>query len=154
MTTNIQAHAQAHEHNATKPQPKWQDWSLVVVAGILFLSPWLFRTATQTPSSWNAWIVGIGFIPFTVRAAFLLPPGGYAKKSAHKELRIAWWQRVSDSCKLSHIAREEIVVGAWLFVAPWILGFAAIGAAAWTAWIVGIVIVVLAVWKLWELRGE
>jgi hypothetical protein len=41
-----------------------------------------------------------------------------------------------------------------MLVAPWILGFAAIGAAAWPAWIAGIVIVVLAVWKLRELRGQ
>ena len=74
--------------------------------------------------------------------------------SVHMKGRTAWWQRILDTCKLSHIAKEEIVVGAWLFVAPWILGFAAMGAAAWTARIAGIVIVVLAVWKLRELPGR
>jgi hypothetical protein len=41
-----------------------------------------------------------------------------------------------------------------LLVAPWILGFATIGAAAGTAWITGIMIVILAVGKLRELQGQ
>ncbi len=47
----------------------------------------------------------------------------------------------------------RIVLGAWLFLAQWILGFAAIGALAWTAWIIGILVVALAVWKLLEVRS-
>lgn len=153
MTMNIQTHAQTHERNAMKSQPKWQDGSILILAVILFISPWIFGTATQTSSSWNAWIVGIGFLPFTLRI-FAPPPGAYANKCAHEGVRIAWWQKVLDSCELSHIAKEELIVGAWLLVAPWILGFAAMGAAAWTAWIVGIMIVVLAVWKLLEFRNQ
>ena len=97
--------------------------------------------------------IQIGFIPFTLRI-FAPPPGTYANRYTQEGIRIAWWQRVLDTCKLSHIAKEELVVGMWLLVAPWILCFAAIATAAWTAWIVGIVIVVLAVWKLRELRGQ
>ncbi len=149
----IQTHAQTYEHNAMKPQPKWQDWGILVLGGILFISPWIFGTAPQTFSSWNAWIVGIGLGFFTGRS-FLPPPGGYAVKCAHEGVRMAWWQGIINVCKLSHIAKEELVVGAWMLLAPWILGFAAIGAAAWTAWIAGIVILVLAGWKLRELRGQ
>lgn len=118
MTTNIQTHAQTHERNAMKAQPKWQDWSLLVVAGILFISPWLFGTANQTSSSRNAWIVALGFVAFALRTTFFLPPGGYANKCAHEGGRIAWWQMILDTCKLSRIAKEELVVGAWLLVAP------------------------------------
>lgn len=150
----FQTHAQSHERNAMKPQPKWQDWSLLVLAGILFISPWLFGTTTQTSSSWSAWIVGVGFVLFTLRTSVLLPPGAYANQHAHEGGRIAWWQKVSDSCQYTHIANEQLVVGAWLIVAPWILGFAAVTAAAWPASIAGILIVVLAAWKLQELRGQ
>jgi FtsH-binding integral membrane protein len=45
----------------------------------------------------------------------------------------------------------KIVLGAWLVVAPLILGFAAIGAAAW---IIGILVVVLSVWKLLEVSKQ
>jgi hypothetical protein len=47
----------------------------------------------------------------------------------------------------------RIVLGAWLFFAPWILGFVAIGAIAWTAWIIGILVVALSTWKLLEVRS-
>ena len=151
MTMAIQTHAQTYEHHAMKPQPKWQDGSILILAGILFMSPWLFGTISQTSSSWNAWIVAIGFVPFTVRI-FAPPPGAYANKCATEGVRIAWWQKVLDSCAFSHTAKEELVVGAWLLVAPWVLGFAALEAAAWTAWIIGSLILVLAVWKLQEFR--
>ena len=149
MTTTIQT----HDRSAMKPQPKWQDGSILILAAFLFISPWIFGTATQTSSSWKAWIVSMGFVPFTLRI-FVPPPGAYANKCARDGIRIAWWQKILDSCALSHIAKEELVVGAWLLAAPWILGFATIGAAAWTAWIAGIVTVVLAVWKLRELQGR
>lgn len=153
MTSASPTHVQTHEGNPMKPQPTWQDGSILILAGILFMSPWIFATAPNTSSSWNAWIVGIGFVPFTLRI-FAPPPGAYAHKSAREGVRIAWWQKILDTCRLSHIAKEELVVGTWLLVAPWILGFAQIRAAAWTSWMVGILIVILAVSKLRELRGQ
>ena len=36
-----------------KPQPKWQDWIILVLGGILFLAPWIFGTATHAFSLWN-----------------------------------------------------------------------------------------------------
>ncbi len=82
MTTNTQALAQTPDHNAMEAQPKWQDWSILTLAGILFISPWIFGTTTQILSSWNAWIVGIAFIPLTGRI-FAPPPGEYANQCAH-----------------------------------------------------------------------
>ncbi len=153
MITNLQAPAPTREHNAMQAQPRWQDGSILILAGILFLSPWIFGTATQALSSWNAWIVGSGFVPFTFRI-FAPPPGAYANQCAHQGVRIAWWQKVLDSCHLSHIAKEELVIGAWLLAAPWILGFATNGATAWTSCITGLLVVVLAAWKLREFRGQ
>ena len=153
MTANMQTYVQSHEHNAMKPQPKWQDWSILVLSGILFTSPWIFGTATQTSSSWNAWLVSIG-LGFLTGRTFLPPPGGYAMECAHEGRGMAWWQMIINVCKLSHIAKEELVVGAWLLVAPWLLGFTAVGAASSAAWFVGILVTLLAVWKLRELRGQ
>ncbi len=153
MTTNIQTHAQTHMNDLMKPQPKWQDWSIVLLGGILFISPWIFRTTLQTSSSWNAWIIGIG-LGFLTWRTLLPPPGAYANQCEHEGHRMSWWQMVINSCKLSHIAKEEIVVAAWLLIAPSILGFAASGIAAWTAWLMGAFIMVLAVWKLRSLKGQ
>ena len=153
MTTYARTHAETREQNAMQAQPRWQDGGILILVGLLFLSPWIFGTITQTLSSWNAWIVGIGFVPITFRI-FAPPPGAYANKCTHEGVRIAWWQKVVDSCHLSHIAKEELVVGGWVLVAPWILGFASNGAAAWTSWMIGLLVVVLAAWKLRELRGQ
>ena len=42
----------------------------------------------------------------------------------------------------------QLVVGAWVFVSPWILGVAIGSNAAWTAWILGALIVLVALWAL------
>lgn len=39
----------------------------------------------------------------------------------------------------------NLLLGAWLFLTPWIFGFVADSAASWTAWIAGVVIAGLAV---------
>ena len=40
------------------------------------------------------------------------------------------------------------VLGAWLFISPWVLGFSGNGAAAWSAWIVGGLVLIFALWAL------
>ena len=39
----------------------------------------------------------------------------------------------------------NLVIGALLFIAPWVLGYAGVTGAAWTAWLTGIIIAVVAV---------
>jgi hypothetical protein len=55
---------------------------------------------------------------------------------------------------LVHIACEQAVFDSWLLGAPWILGFVAIKAAAWTAWIAGMLVIVLVLWKLQEFQSQ
>ncbi len=38
----------------------------------------------------------------------------------------------------------NVILGVWLFLSPWILGFSGAGNAAWNAWIIGVAIVVFA----------
>ena len=42
----------------------------------------------------------------------------------------------------------NVVLGVWLVISPWVLGFSGLGAAMWNAVIVGIVVAVLALWTL------
>src|SRR5712692_5756744 len=79
------------------------------------------------PSALDAWIAGIALIAVSLWA--LARPG----------TAVTEWVR--------------IVLGVWLFFVPWILGFVAGGAVAWTAWIIGILTVALALWKLLEVRS-
>jgi hypothetical protein len=42
-----------------------------------------------------------------------------------------------------------LILGAWLFLSPFILGYAPLAAAAWNAYLVGAVVVILAATSLW-----
>lgn len=42
----------------------------------------------------------------------------------------------------------NLVVGALLFISPWVLGFSQSPAASWTAWVLGVLLVVVALWAL------
>lgn len=45
------------------------------------------------------------------------------------------------------VASTQTLLGAFLFVAPWLLGFSSEYAASWTAWITGLFIFVLGVFS-------
>ena len=42
----------------------------------------------------------------------------------------------------------NLVVGAWVFISPWILGFSQDPASSWSAWVLGVLLVVVALWAL------
>jgi len=44
------------------------------------------------------------------------------------------------------------VLGAWLVIAPWVLGFGSLAAAAWNHVIVGLLVLALAAWELRDVR--
>lgn len=45
----------------------------------------------------------------------------------------------------------ELVIGAWVLLSPWILGFSALTFAKWSNIIVGLIIVIK---KIWDIFGE
>jgi len=112
-----------------KAWTRWQDWVSLVLGVLLFISPWVFGTATNTPGSWNAWIVGVLGV---ILALWALAMVGTSV--------IAEW--------------ISLVLGVWLFISPWVLGFATITSAAWTAWIIGILFVVVNGWTLIQSRSS
>lgn len=42
----------------------------------------------------------------------------------------------------------NVLVAAFLFVSPWILGFSSVAVAAWSAWILGLLIFTVGLWAL------
>jgi hypothetical protein len=103
---------------------RWQDW-VNVIAGIwIFATPWMFGYTSETTASWNAWTLGV-----------LIAVAGL------------WALAVPES----HGAEWSLLVlGVWVFVAPWILGVAGTAAIAWNAWVVGAIAAVLSGWVLLE----
>jgi len=71
--------------------------------------------------------------------AVSLPEHRYAKTTRRSIITRAWtrWQ---DWVKVG--------LGAWLFVASWVLGTAANAASSWNAWLLGIGIIAVALWAL------
>jgi hypothetical protein len=112
-----------------KAWTRWQNWVTLVLGIILFITPWVFGTATRPSSSWDAWILGVIGVLLSLWALGL--PASYL---------VAEW--------------ITVVLGIVLFISPWVLGFAAVSSAAWVAWIIGVLFFILAGWTVLESRTQ
>jgi hypothetical protein len=104
---------------------RFQDWINLVLAAFLFVSPWLFDFAGLAAAAWNAWVCGV-IIAVLALAAIV---------------RFAAWEEWIN-----------LALGAWLVIAPWVLGFSAAAAATWSHVILGLVIIAFAGWSGWSAR--
>lgn len=104
---------------------QFQDWINLVLAVLLFVSPWALGFADQISPSWNAWACGVVIAALAILAL----------------VRFAEWEEWIAAA-----------LGAWLIISPWILGFAAMSAATWALVILGVVIAALAAWRGWSVH--
>ncbi len=49
---------------------------------------------------------------------------------------------------MKHLSWFQLVLGLWVLVSPWVLGFYGINTALWSNIAVGILIIVVALWEL------
>ena len=110
----------------------WQDWISALVGVWLFGSPWFLEhtMVTEVPAAgdlgmWNFWIVGLTMIVVAETAVYAFS---------------VWVEWVI------------FVLGAWVLISPWVLGFTASAALIWTSVIAGTLVIVLASWVLAEER--
>ena len=106
---------------------RWQDWVVVGLGVVLFLTPFVFGETAQTSAAASAYVLGVvialaGLLNATMRQA-----GGLEIIPA--------------------------VLAVILFVSPWAFGFTAVTALAWSAWIVAI-LVALAVGSLFATQSR
>ncbi|MGH6894965.1 MAG: SPW repeat protein [Geminicoccaceae bacterium] len=121
---------------------RWQDWTNLILAIWLFISPWVLQfasgaTTVGTPAeaaaagsvvvaaAWNAWIFGV--VVAAIAAAGLL--GAHA------------WEEWTN-----------LLIGLWLVISPWVLGFSGNAVATWNTLVVGLLIFALAAWELYDIR--
>jgi hypothetical protein len=97
----------------------WQDWTDLVLAAWLFVSPWIVGVATGF--GWNAWVVG---------AAAVL---------------VGVWALAAPRQMAAEIVMG--LFGVWLFITPWLFGFSGVAGQAWNMWIVGALLMVLPSWR-------
>ena len=114
------------------PANHWQDWGNLVLAVWLFISPWVLNFANAAPApsgvagpetnaSWNAWILAVIIAVVAIAAI----------------ARLMTWQQWVN-----------LVLGVWLFISPWVLGFSGSMNAAWDHRIVGVLVALLSIWNL------
>jgi len=114
---------------ATRSSPSsylWPNWLNLILAVWLFISPWILPVAAAGPWAWDAWIVGIIVAVLSIAA-------------------------------LSQMAQWEdwinLLLGVWLFVSPWIFGYATTPPAAWNSWIVGVLFFLIGIWGVVAARS-
>lgn len=105
---------------------RWQDWGNLILGLWLFVSPWILGTTDDSSNSWNAWLVGLGVAV------------------------VALWALAAPTSQVAE--GINVVLAAWLFVAPWLLGFTDLAEPAWNAWIVGVLVAGLALWAIVNIR--
>lgn len=133
--------ADPHDRSARAASGRWHDWANLVLGIWLFISPWVLNFAAasapgagnpETPgtalanAAWNAWVLGVIIALVSISALS----------------RPAVWQEWLNA-----------LLGIWVFIAPWVLGFAAAANAAWDHWIVGFLVFIAALAGLSALRG-
>jgi hypothetical protein len=94
----------------------------VIAGAFLLFSPWLFGFAAEPAACWSSWIAGALIALFGILAM----------------VKFQAWQEWAN-----------LVLGALTFIAPWLLGFSAIGAAVAGHMGVGALVAALAAYELW-----
>ena len=99
----------------------WQDAVNAVLGAWLVLSPWVLGYFGETAAMSNAIIIGLALIAASLGAIFV--PRAWEE-----------W--------------TEGVLGLWMIVSPWALGFGALQGARLAAVVTGIAIAALALWTV------
>jgi uncharacterized membrane protein len=107
---------------------RWQDWANVVLGVILFITPFIFAATANTAAAYTAYVGGVLLV---IVGLFDL---------ANPENQTSQW--------------IEGIVGVLVFISPWVLGFSALTAMAYSAWVIGVLSVVLTASVLFADRGQ
>jgi hypothetical protein len=101
---------------------RWQDWLNLLLGAWLFASPWLMNYASElTQAAWNAWIFGAAIVLFAAVAVSISKA----------------WEEVINA-----------LLGMWVAVSPWVLGFASSRDVTTNAVAVGALVALLAIWAM------
>ena len=99
----------------------WQDPVNLVLGLWILAAPWVLQFEHDANPTRNAVIMGILIAVAALLALY----------------RLMAWEEWAN-----------VVLGAWLVISPWVLGFSSLTAAVWNAVVVGAIIAALALWTL------
>ena len=120
----IKIRGRALEVSAMTAWKRWQDWSVAVLGAVMFVTPFVFAETSQTVAASAAYVLGVLIVLAGLLNAAMARSGGLELIPA--------------------------ILAVILFVSPWVFGFTAVTALAWSAWIVAILIV-LAIGSLYPI---
>jgi hypothetical protein len=103
----------------------YQDWINLVCAVLLFISPWILAFSGDVMATRAAWISGVVVAIFAVAAL----------------VQFAEWEEWVSA-----------LLGLWMILAPWIVGFASVGVAVAAFVVLGIVVLAASASELWQIR--
>jgi len=106
---------------------RWQDWVVVGLGVVLFVTPFLFGETANSVAASTAYVLGALIALSGVLNAAMKDAGGLELIPA--------------------------VLAVILFVSPWAFGFTALTGLAWAAWIIAI-LVVLTVGSLFVMQNR
>jgi hypothetical protein len=123
----VKMRGRALEVSAMTAWKRWQDWSVVVLGAIMFVTPFVFGETSQTVAASAAYVLGV-----------LLVLAGLGNAA---------------TAKAGGLEIVPAILAVILFVSPWIFGFTAVTALTWSAWIAAI-LVVLAIGSLYPITSR
>ena len=103
----------------------YQDWVALVCAVLLFVAPWILGFSGDVAATRAAWITGVVVALFAAAAL----------------VQFAEWEEWVNG-----------LLGVWMIVAPWIVGFATVGVAVAAFVVLGIVVLAAAASELWQVH--
>jgi hypothetical protein len=123
----IKIRGRAPEVSIMNAWKRWQDWSVVVLGAILFVTPFVFGETAMTTAAASSYILGVLVVLAGLLNAAMRSVGGLELIPA--------------------------VLAVIVFISPWLFGFATVTALAWSAWVVG-VLLAIAVGSLYPRPGR
>ena len=102
-----------------------QDWVNLVCAVLLFISPWILAFSGDVLATRAAWISGVVVAIFAVAAL----------------VQFAEWEEWISA-----------LLGVWMIVAPWVVGFSTVGVAVAAFVVLGLVVACASAAELWQIR--
>lgn len=106
---------------------RWQDWVNLVLGGWLILAPFLGIGVSSDIAAWNSYVSGAVVAIFAIAAI------------ARPQMWEEW---------------VNLIVGVWLIVAPFALGFTTQQGPTWNQIIVGLLVVADAAWAALQLPSQ
>ena len=103
---------------------RWQDWVNLILGIWLFITPFFLGYGSMNDAAaWNSYIFGVAV--FVISAIALYAPQ-------------AWEEWIN------------MIIGLWLIISPFVIGFTSHGQAEWNDIIVGLLIFGSALWAVAE----